>query len=68
MINNKKEIEQILLNWIYEQKICTECQTRIRFGDIECPHCGIDLEENIHKWIILLVNKIASLNNKKIGM
>jgi len=66
MINNEEKIESILLNWLYEQRICSECETRIRFGDIECPHCGIDLEENIHAWIIPLVNEIAFSNNEEI--
>ena len=51
------------MKWIYQQRICNECETRIRFGDIECPHCGLDLEESIDEWIIPLANQISSLEN-----
>ena len=65
MIDNENKLEQILLKWIYQQRICNECETRIRFGDIECPHCGLDLEESIYEWIIPLANQIYSLENYK---
>ena len=35
-----------------------EMRTRIRFGDIDCPHCGLDLEDGLHQWAERLVDEI----------
>tara|TARA_B100000676_G_C17540666_1_gene562284 strand:- start:99 stop:296 length:198 start_codon:yes stop_codon:yes gene_type:complete len=65
MTEYNNQLEQILLKWTYQQRICNECETRIRFGDIECPHCGLDLEDSIYEWIIPLVKQISNLQNSK---
>ena len=29
-------------------------------GDYECPHCGADLDENLHAWAEAMVDAIVS--------
>jgi len=35
---------------------CSQCGARFRFGDLECPHCGTDLEEYLRQWAETLVD------------
>ena len=37
---------------------CTSCGIRLRFGDLECPHCGTDLEEYLRHWAEKLIIKL----------
>ena len=41
---------QKVLNKLAEINPCNDCGTRLRFGDWECPHCGVDLEEHLRLW------------------
>ncbi len=41
---------QKVLNKLTEIKACKQCGTRLRFGDWECPHCGVDLDEQLRLW------------------
>ena len=52
--------EQIraVLNGIATYPGCSRCGTRIRFGDIDCPHCDLDLEDGLHQWAEHLVDEI----------
>ena len=36
-----------ILQVLYEVVVCPLCGTRIRFGDIECPHCGKDIDDDL---------------------
>ena len=47
-----------VLNSIATYPGCSRCGTRIRFGDIDCPHCGHDLEDGLHQWAERLVDEI----------
>ena len=47
-----------VLNSIATYPGCSRCGTRIRFGDIDCPHCGLDLEDGLHQWAERLVDEI----------
>ena len=40
---------------------CRSCETRIRFGDMECPRCGADLEDSFRVWAERLIDDIARL-------
>lgn len=31
-------------------KPCSGCGMRYRAGDLECPQCGTDLEDNLREW------------------
>ena len=42
-----------------EIRACPNCGTRIRFGDLDCPHCGLDLEDSQRDWAADLVDRIS---------
>ncbi len=52
---NEKKIQKILMN-LASIRPCSECGTRLRFGDWECPHCGADLEDYLREWAENLIN------------
>ena len=56
---NEKKIQKILMN-LGAIRPCSECGTRLRFGDWECPHCGADLEDYLREWAENLINEIES--------
>lgn len=47
------------LTSMYEFVSCDQCDTRLRFGDYECPHCGADVENEMRRWAERLVEKLA---------
>jgi uncharacterized protein (UPF0212 family) len=49
-----------VLNSLYEVVVCGRCETRIRFGDSECPHCGTDVEDVLHQWAERLLGRLES--------
>ena len=50
-----------VLNCLHEIPGCPSCDTRLRFGDFECPHCGADLEDHLSNWARELVDRLTSL-------
>ena len=54
-----EEQVQKVLNRLGEIKHCTQCGTSIRFGDMDCPHCGADIEDDLRRWAESLVNDLA---------
>ena len=44
---------------MYEIVSCDYCGARLRFGDLECPHCGADVESEMRRWAARLVEKLA---------
>ena len=51
---------QAVLNSLSEIRGCTACGTSIRFGDYDCPHCGLDLEDHLWDWASNLVKLLNS--------
>ena len=48
-----------VLSSLAEVVACRWCGTRIRFGDFECPHCGADLEDDLHQWAERLMDRLG---------
>ncbi len=53
----ERQIQKVLSN-LSEFQACTNCGTRFRFGDVECPHCGADLEDYLRQWAEDLINEL----------
>ena len=51
------QIQKVLSN-LAEFQACTSCGTRFRFGDLECPHCGADLDDYLREWAEQLINEL----------
>ena len=53
--------DQILkvLSRLAEIRHCTQCGTRIRFGDMDCPHCGADIEDDLRTWAESLIDDLS---------
>ena len=45
----------VILNILAGVVVCESCETRLRFGDLECPHCGKDLEDVLRRWAEALI-------------
>jgi PHP family Zn ribbon phosphoesterase len=50
---------QIVLTSLAEIQACTQCGTRFRFGDLDCPHCGSDLDEYLRQWAEELLDRLG---------
>ena len=48
----------LMIAALSEIRACPNCATRIRFGDMDCPHCGFDLEDGQRDWAARLVNQL----------
>ena len=48
-----------VLNHLAEVQTCGQCGTRFRLGDVDCPHCGEDLEDVLRQWAERLVDALA---------
>ena len=51
---------QRVLSSLLEVRGCATCGTAIRFGDYDCPHCGLDLEDHLWDWAARLVDSLDS--------
>ena len=49
---------QKVLNKLADVNPCNHCRTGLRFGDWECPHYGVDLEEHLRLWAKQVVNEL----------
>jgi hypothetical protein len=49
-----------VLNSLAETVACRVCGTRVRLGDLECSHCGVDLEEDLREWASRLLDTLAT--------
>ena len=58
MMGREDQIGKVL-NSLVEVLACRLCGTRIRFGDLECPHCGADLEDELTQWAQRLLDRLA---------
>ena len=54
----EEQISRVLIG-LTEIQACNQCDTRLRFGDFECPHCGTDLEDALRQWAERLVDRIG---------
>ncbi|MBI2170840.1 MAG: hypothetical protein HYU30_02300 [Chloroflexi bacterium] len=50
-----------ILNALAEVLTCPHCDTRLRFGDWECPHCGKDLDDTLRRWAAHLLDRLNAL-------
>ena len=55
-----QELIDATVEWLAEMRVCSQCATRIRFGDYECPHCGADLFDALREWAGSLVAELRS--------
>ena len=47
-----------VVNILGETLACPNDGTRLRYGDFECPHCGADLEDHLHRFAQRLVEAV----------
>lgn len=50
---------QVVLAALAEIKACNECGARFRFGDLDCPHCGDELDGYFRQWAADLLEKLG---------
>ncbi|MDA1188819.1 MAG: hypothetical protein O2854_03980 [Chloroflexi bacterium] len=48
----------VALSSLAEVQECPNCSTRIRYGDLDCPHCGYDLDDQQHAWAERLIERL----------
>ena len=54
----KEEHVQIVLTALSDFQGCPRCGTRFRFGDLDCPHCGAELDDHLRRWAEELLEKL----------
>jgi predicted amidophosphoribosyltransferase len=50
---------RIVMNALTDVQACSQCGTRFRFGDLDCPHCGAELDEYFRHWAEDLLDKLG---------
>ncbi len=53
-----EQITRILFS-LGEVQVCHVCGVRLRFGDMECPRCGADIEDLLRQWAGQLLDALA---------
>ena len=51
----------VILNHASQVLACNNCGTRLRFGDVECPHCGTDIDTVIIAWARELIELLEGI-------
>ena len=55
-----EEQVHVVLAQLQDVQACRRCGTALRFGDFDCPHCGLDLEDHLREWAESLVDEIET--------
>ena len=55
---------QKVVNSLYDVESCNRCGTRLRFGDLDCPRCGSDIEDNLRDWAERLVDHLLDMDDE----
>ena len=50
---------QAVLTALSQVLACANCGARFRFGDLDCPHCGAELDEYFRQWALELLRKLG---------
>ena len=50
---------QIVLTALAEVQACRDCGARFRFGDLDCPHCGAELDDYFRRWAESLLQQLG---------
>ncbi len=50
---------QVVLAALSEVQSCGDCGARFRFGDLDCPHCGAELDDYFREWAVALLEKLG---------
>ncbi len=57
-MENEEQVQKVV-NTLAEIVACPRCETRLRFGDTECPHCGADLEDRLRSWAESVIDALG---------
>ena len=55
----EEQIQKVLINMATDQS-CPSCETRLRFGDLGCPHCGDNIDETLKKWAEKMIDDLIN--------
>ena len=55
----EEQIQKVLINMATDQS-CPNCETRLRFGDLDCPHCGDNIDETLKKWAEKMIDDLIN--------
>lgn len=55
---------QIVLTSLAGIQACVQCGARFRFGDLDCPHCGAELDDYLREWAEGLLERLGLGNSK----
>tara|TARA_B100000809_G_C14636664_1_gene350624 strand:- start:133 stop:306 length:174 start_codon:yes stop_codon:yes gene_type:complete len=47
-----------VLSHLSQVLACHNCGARLRFGDVECPHCGTDIDLILINWAKELIEAL----------
>ena len=57
-----------VLNLLASEKLaCPDDETRLRYGDYECPHCGEDLDDQLRSFAQRLVEAAEAVASSSHG-
>ncbi len=59
---NVEQQVRVILNALSEMRACPNCGTRFRFGDLDCPHCGAELDDELRDWALSLLARLEQIN------
>ncbi|MBM3941423.1 MAG: hypothetical protein FJ316_00570 [SAR202 cluster bacterium] len=55
---SEQQIQLVIMS-LARFRACQNCGTRFRFGDLDCPHCGLDLEPCLRDWAAALLEELG---------
>jgi hypothetical protein len=57
IVATEKQV-QIVLTALSDFQGCRQCGTRFRFGDLDCPHCGAELDDLLREWAEAVLERL----------
>lgn len=52
---------QAVFKILSERPECHGCRINLRFGDLDCPHCGAEIDDQMREWAARLVDTLAGI-------
>ena len=58
---------QAVFRILGERPECRECRISLRFGDLDCAHCGAEIDEEMRAWAGRLIDEVLALETGATG-
>ena len=58
---------QTVFRILSERPECRGCRINLRFGDMDCAHCGAEIDDQMREWAASLVDALTGPDDDQVS-